>query len=301
MSATITTGSLAAVSVAIVTDSTAYLPADMVQRHHIRVVPIHVVVGGRELAEGVDVTPQIVADALRSYTPVTTARPSPQAMLAAYEAAAADGATAVVSVHLSSDMSSTIGSAELAAREASVPVQVVDSRSVAMGLGYAVLAGARAAQAQAGPEQVVRVVRQRAGASTVRFSVDTLEFLRRGGRIGAASTLVGTALAIKPILGLIDGAIVPLERVRTTSRAVARLEDLAFESATRLPAGATGCDLAVHHVDSPDRAAALADRLAARVPGVSSVPVIELGAVVGAHVGPGTLGTVVSPRFDDLR
>lgn len=288
-------------SVAIVTDSTSYLPADLVARHGIRVVPIHVVVGGRELSEGVDVTPQIVAEALRSYVPVTTARPSPQAMLAAYEAAAQDGATAVVSVHLSADMSSTVGSAELAAREASVPVHVVDSRSVAMGLGFAVLAGARAAEAGADPDRVVQVVTRRTAASTLRFSVDTLEFLRRGGRIGAASKLVGTALAIKPILGLVDGAIVPLERVRTTSRAVARLEELAFESATHLPSGASGCDLAVHHVDSPDRAAVLAERLAARVPGAGAVPVIELGAVVGAHVGPGTLATVVSPRVDDAR
>lgn len=284
----------------MVTDSTAYLPPETASRHHIGVVPIHVVIAGRELSEGVDVTPAMVAEALRSYAPVTTARPSPQAMLSAYESAAAAGATGVVSVHLSGEMSSTIGSAHLAAEQASIPVEVVDSRSVGMGLGFGVLAASAAAAEGAGLTQVAQVARAHTSAATVRFCVDTLEFLRRGGRIGAASKFVGAALAIKPILGLLDGVIVPLERVRTSVRAVARLEELTLAAANDLPGDASGCDVAVHHVAATGRASALAARLKARLPQVSDVPVIELGAVVGAHVGPGTLGTVVSPRLGNL-
>ena len=121
------------------------------------------------------------------------------------------------------------------------------------------------------------------------FYVDTLEHLRRGGRIGKANALLGSALAIKPILGLKDGSIVPLERVRTSSRAIARLEDLA-ESA------AASVDVAVHHLDSAERAERLAERLRPRVHGLADLSVVELGAVVGAHVGPGTLAIAVSPR-----
>ena len=126
------------------------------------------------------------------------------------------------------------------------------------------------------------------------FYVDTLEHLRRGGRIGKANALLGSALAIKPILGLKDGSIVPLERVRTSSRAIARLEDLAVEAAA--DSGADSVDVAVHHLDSAERAERLAERLRPRVHGLADLSVVELGAVVGAHVGPGTLAIAVSPR-----
>ena len=130
-------------STALVTDSTAYLPADLLEGLDVRVVALHVVVGGREHSEGVDVDARQVASALRSFTPVSTSRPAPAAFLEAYEAAAGAGADAVVSVHISGDMSSTIGGAELAAAESPVPVTVVDSRAMGMAMGYAVLAGAR--------------------------------------------------------------------------------------------------------------------------------------------------------------
>jgi DegV family protein with EDD domain len=129
------------------------------------------------------------------------------------------------------------------------------------------------------------------------FYVDTLEYLRRGGRIGTAGALVGSALSIKPILGLRDGHIVPLERVRTSTRAIARIEDLAAEAAAALPPGATGVDVAIHHLDSPERAERLAERLRARLGEGVGLRVVELGAVVGAHVGPGTLAVAVVPRI----
>ncbi|MGE9809059.1 MULTISPECIES: DegV family protein [unclassified Janibacter] len=281
--------------VAVVTDSTAYLPAAAAQAAGVRSVPLHVTIGGVDRFEGVDVGADEVAQALQAYTVVSTARPSPQAFLDAYEAAVADGAEAIVSVHISAAMSSTIQSAQLAAAECSVPVEVVDSRLMAMAMGFAVLDAAAAAQRGASLEEVARMTREDCAASSGIFYVDTLEYLRRGGRIGAASAFLGSALAIKPILSLQDGQISPLEKVRTTGRALARLEELAVEAAAALPAWSDRPQIAVHHLGSPEKAAQLVDRLAARVPDAGEILLLELGAVVGAHVGPGTLAVVVAP------
>ena len=295
-------------STALVTDSTAYLPSALLDGLDIRVVPLHVVVGGRTHSEGVDIDPAAVAAALRAFTPVTTSRPTPAAFIDAYEAAAAAGADSVVSVHLSEAMSSTIGSAHLAASESPIPVTVIDSRALGMVMGFAVLAGARLAAGGASAGEVADAVRATCAGASVMFYVDTLEYLRRGGRIGKAGAMLGSALAIKPILGLRDGQIVPLERVRTSSRAIARLEELAVDAAQAAgTAGAGGAggagggvDVAVHHLDSPERAERLAERLRARLGPGTEVVVVELGAVVGAHVGPGTLAVAVVPRVVPL-
>lgn len=279
-------------TVAIVTDSTAYLPAGMAAERGIEVVPLHVVIGGTEHEEGVDVTSADVAEALRAFKPVSTSRPTPAAVLAAYERAVAAGAEEIVSIHISADMSSTIGSAHLAAEEASVPVHVVDSRSLGMAMGYAAIAATDAAAGGATGEEVAEVARRTAAAATVGFYVDTLEYLRRGGRIGAASALVGSALAIKPILTLRDGSIVPLERVRTASKALERLSRIATDAVARADGPVRA---AVHHLDNAHRAGVLAGRLSDALDG-ADVPVVELGAVVGAHVGPGTIAFVVSPQ-----
>jgi DegV family protein with EDD domain len=280
------------VSVAIVTDSTAYLPASVVDAHGIHVVPLHVVIAGIEYSEGVDVSTTEVAAALRAFRPVSTSRPSPQAFLDAYEKAAADGATAVVSVHISSDMSSTVESAHLAARHSPVPVTVVDSRSLGMAMGFGVVSAAELAAEGASPQEVADRALWRCEGSTVVFYVDTLEHLRRGGRIGLASAFLGSALAIKPILGLSDGHIRGVEKVRTSGRALARLEELALAAGD----APQGVDVAVHHLDSQSRAEDLANRLRDRMEGAHEILTVELGAVVGAHVGPGTLAVAVSPR-----
>ncbi len=280
-------------SVAIVTDSTAYLPAAVVTAHGIHVVPLHVVIGGTEFSEGVDVTTAEVAAALRAFRPVSTSRPAPQAFLDAYEKAAAGGAEAIVSIHISADMSSTVESAHLAAQQSPVPVHVVDSRSLGMAMGYAVVSAAVSAAAGVPADDVAAQALARSEAATVVFYVDTLEHLRRGGRIGSASAFLGSALAIKPILGLVDGHIRPLEKVRTSARALARLEEL---TATAAEAAEHGVDIAVHHLDSASRAEDLVTRLRERVSTAHEVTLVELGAVVGAHVGPGTLAVAVSPR-----
>lgn len=280
----------------VVTDSTASLPAEVVAEHGLLVVPLQVVIGAQVHDEGEHgATPDMVAAALKSFTPVSTSRPSPATMAAAYERAVADGATSIVSVHISGDMSGTFESAQLAAREASVPVIAVDSRQVGVATGYAALAAAEVAAAGGSAEEVAEAARARAEASSSLFYVDTLEYLRRGGRIGAAAALLGGALAVKPLLTISDGRVESLERVRTSQRALARLEELAAEAAGDRPV-----DVCVAHLASADRAAALTDRLAERLADQlegRDVWCGELGAVLGAHVGPGMLAVCVAPRL----
>ena len=276
--------------VAVVTDSTAYLPADLVDRYRLTVVPLQVVVGGRSLAEGVEVTSAEVAAALREWRPVTTSRPAPQTFVETYRRL---GVPEIVSVHLSADLSGTVDAARVAAKEVAadgVSVVVVDSRSLGMGLGLTARAAAEAVEQGADAEAAARLARRYALEVGIWLYVDTLDYLRRGGRVGAASAMVGSALAVKPLLHLADGRLEPLERVRTASRALARLEELAVRAAGDGPV-----DLAVQHLAASDRAREMAERLLRRVPQVRSMTVSEVGAVVGAHVGPGMLGVVVAP------
>jgi DegV family protein with EDD domain len=278
--------------VAIVTDSTSYLPADLVAEHGIRVVPLQVIIGGTAYDEGAEATSATVAEALRTWTPVTTSRPTPAAFLDAYESAASDGCDGIVSIHLSADISGTFESATLAARDSPVPTRVIDSRSLGMGIGFAVLSAAEAAEAgEMSLDEIAAVAAKRAAAALAVFYVDTLEHLRRGGRIGAGAAFLGSALAVKPLLRLVDGHIEPLEKVRTSVKAIARLEEIAVKHA-----GDSTVDIAVAHLANPDRAQTLADQLRERLPRLGVMQVGEVGAVVGAHVGPGMLSVVVAPR-----
>ncbi|WP_405582551.1 DegV family protein [Streptomyces sp. NBC_01092] len=277
--------------VAIVTDSTAYLPPRTMERHGITAVPLTVVIGGQALDEGTEISTRSLAQALQKRRPVTTSRPSPEVFAQHYREVAESGATGIVSLHLSAELSGTYDAAVLAAREAPVPVRVVDTGMVAMALGFCALAAAEAAETGGTVDEAVTAAEKRAGATAAYFYVDTLDYLRRGGRIGAAQALLGSALAVKPLLQLESGRIGPLEKVRTASKAIARLEEIAADRA-----GSAQVDIAVHHLAAPDRASALADRLRARVPGLAELHVSEVGAVIGAHTGPGLLGVVVSPR-----
>ncbi|RJK97066.1 DegV family protein [Vallicoccus soli] len=276
--------------VAVVTDSTAALPPGLAGGLGVHVVALAVQVGDEAHADGPGLAPGAVADALRSGLRLRTSRPSPGDLAATYGRAAAEGAGAVVAVHLSGALSGTAEAALAAAGSSRVPVTVVDSRSLGLGLGYAVAAAARAAAAGAGAQEVAEAARRTAAGTSVLFSVASLEPLRRGGRGGAAARLVGAALGARPLMRLHDGVIVPVEKVRTPSRALARLEELAVEAAADRPV-----DLGVHHLAEPERAAALLERLRARVPGARAAHVAEVGAAVGAHVGPGALGVVVAP------
>ncbi|MDX3689659.1 DegV family protein [Streptomyces europaeiscabiei] len=277
--------------VAIVTDSTAYLPPPAMERHGIIAVPLTVVLGDQALDEGTEISARSLAQALQKRRSVTTSRPSPELFAKTYRRVAESGATGIVSLHLSAEFSGTYDAAVLAAREAPVPVRVVDTGMVAMALGFCALAAAESAEAGGTVDEAVMAAEKRAAGTSAFFYVDTLDYLRRGGRIGAAQALFGSALAVKPLLQLDGGRIEMLEKVRTASRAIARLEEIVAERA-----GGAPVDIAVHHLAAPERASALAERLRDRVPGLADLHVSEVGAVIGAHTGPGLLGVVVSPR-----
>lgn len=281
--------------VALVTDSTASIPPELAAERGITVVPLQVVIGAKAYDEGSeDATPDRLAEALREWTPVSTSRPNPRQMLEVYEQLARDGATEIVSVHLSSELSGTYESAQLAARKSPIPVTPVDSRQVGISTGFAVLAAADALDAGADAATAAAAARERAESTRSLFYVDTLEYLRRGGRVGAAAALLGSALSVKPILEVTEGRIGPLERVRTSAKALARLEELAVEAAGDGPV-----DIAVAHLASPERAAQLAEHLADRLAdGLEGRPVMngEIGAVLGAHVGPGMVAVAVARR-----
>lgn len=282
--------------VVIVTDSTASLPPELAAERGIVVVPLQVVIAATVYDEGADgATPELVAAALREWKPVSTSRPSPAALLEVYERAAAAGATEIVSVHLSGEMSGTYESAQLAARDASVRVVAVDTRQVGVATGFAVLAAADVLDAGGTADEAAAAALARADLTSSLFYVDTLEYLRRGGRIGAAAALFGGALAVKPLLQIDDGVVASLERVRTSGRALARLEELAVQAA-----GEADVDVCVAHLASPERAGQLADRLAERLAANLDGREVwcgELGAVLGAHVGPGMIAVCVAPRL----
>lgn len=279
--------------VAVVTDSTAYLPPDLVRTHRLTVVPLTVVLNGAEGLEGVETYPEDAARALSGRrVSVSTSRPAPEQFAEVYRTLLAGGADALASVHLSAELSGTVEAARLAAAEFGDRIAVVDSRSTGMGLGFPVLAAAATAAGGADLDGVRRAALDAIDRTTIFFYVDTLEFLRRGGRINAAEALLGTALSVKPIMHMPDGRIVVRDKARTASRGVARLVDLAVEAA-----GDAEVDLAVHHLAAPQRAEQLVAALTARLGDrLRDTYVTEAGAVVAVHAGPGLACVVIHRR-----
>jgi DegV family protein with EDD domain len=278
--------------VAVVTDSTAYLPPGAAAGLGVRVVPLRVSIGDRELVDGPNLPAATVTAALRDRIPVTTSRPSPAEFAAAFRQCLDAGATHVVSVHLAAALSGTWESAVLAAQDFGYGVvRVVDSRSTAAALGFAVRAAAERAVDGASAAQVQGAATDVVDRTRTLFYVDTIEYLRRGGRVGTASALVATSLSVKPLLQMVEGRIVPLEKVRTSAKAIARLVQLTAQAA-----GHDRVDLAVHHLAAPDRADAVSQQVRAALPDVGESIVAEVGPVIGAHLGPGVIGTVVVRR-----
>jgi fatty acid kinase fatty acid binding subunit len=276
--------------IAVVTDSTSSLDPAAAARADISIIPLQVVIDDISRPES-EVLPREVARALRGGRQVTTSRPTPEVIGNTYAKLAEAG----YDVHLSSKISGTCNAAQAAATSVDIPIVVVDSRTLAMAVGFAVLTGAEAARSGAASQEVEASVRRRAAAATTYFYVDSLEYLRRGGRIGTAAAMVGSALAVKPLLTVADGEIRACERVRTESKALTRLEELSLQAMNRAAQLNGAVDIAVHHLDNPEGARRLVKQLSGRVAG-GEVVITEVSAVLGVHVGPGTLGIVVSPR-----
>jgi len=274
---------------AVVCDSTAYLPAELLAERGIEVVSLYVSIGGEQQKETEIGDYGAFFDRLRaSEGGATTSQPSVGDFVAVYEPLLEAGRE-VVSVHISAGISGTCEAAGQARRrlqdegKGGERIRIYDSRSAAGGMGLCALGAAVAAQAGAdGAATVARAERVREELK-MWFAIDTLEYLRRGGRIGGASAFIGSALKIKPILTL-EEEITPVERVRTRSRSIERLREYARERHE------SGLDAwVVQHIQDDETAAALADD-AREIFGCEPAFVSEIGAVLGAHVGPGLLG-----------
>jgi DegV family protein with EDD domain len=280
--------------VAVVTDSTSYLPPDLVAAGDVHVVSLYVTDGGGQRREAdIDDYGAFYAGLRDATTLPTTSQPSVGDFLAVYEPLAASGRE-VVSIHLSGGISGTVEGARQAAAEVArshpdARIEVVDSTVGAGALGLVALAAVAPARAGARLEQTVAAANEAIGAMRFWFAVDTLEYLRRGGRIGAAQAWLGGALKIKPILTL-DVEITPVERVRTSKRAFERMVEF---MRSRQADGADGW--VVQHVQAPDVAGRLVDR-GRELFGCEPVFVSEVGPVIGAHVGPGLVGFGGLPR-----
>jgi DegV family protein with EDD domain len=280
--------------VAVVTDSTSYLPPDLVAAGDVHVVSLYVTdATGQRREADVDDYGAFYASLRDASTLPTTSQPSVGDFLAVYEPLAASGRE-IVSIHLSGGISGTVDGARQAAAEVArshpdARIEVVDSTVGAGALGLVALAAVAPARAGAGLGQVTAAAHEAIAAMRFWFAVDTLEYLRRGGRIGAAQAWLGGALKIKPILTL-DGEITPVERVRTSRRAFERMVEFMRE---RQADGADGW--VVQHVQAPDVAGRLVE--AGRdLFGCEPVFVSEVGPVIGAHVGPGLVGVGGLPR-----
>ncbi len=282
--------------IAVVTDSAAALPPDWVVElgagGRLAVVPMPVIIGGDVFSDDDAGLEAHMSLALASGTEIRTSRPSPGQFDRAYQAAAEAGFDAVVSIHISAKLSGTLDSAALAAARAGIPVQVLDSATVGMAQGAGVQAAVHTAAAGAPLEDVLAAARDALTGARVFFYVPSLDQLRRGGRISLASSWVGAVLDIKPLLCIRDGAVVPLEKVRTAAKAVARLERLAANDVAARPAGSAR--VSVHHFGNADQAIALGEALQADCPGLSPAGLTRLPAVLAAHAGLGVLVVVVS-------
>jgi DegV family protein with EDD domain len=268
-------------SVVVVTDSASRLPVELIEKWAIRVVPLHILLDGDDLRDGVDEVPD---DVYQQHA--TTAAATPAELADVYREALADSSgDGVVAVHISSALSGTCGNAERAAADLNPAVRVIDSRSAAMGTGFSALAAARTAAAGGNLDAVADAARSAISRSHAFMVVHRLDHLRRSGRIGGAAAWLGTALALKPLLSVEEGKLVLAQRVRTVSNATAAMIDRVCEVV-----GEGSAALAVHHVVNPDGAHEVAATLAQRLPACEPAIVTPLGPVLALHVGEGAVG-----------
>jgi DegV family protein with EDD domain len=273
-------------AVVVVTDSSSRLAPDELKQFDIRQVPLHVLVDGIDLRDGVDEVPYDIHELPRA----TTAGATPAELAEAYRQALRDSnGDGVVAVHISAALSSSYSSAVAAAREFGPAVRVINSRSAAMGVGFVALEAAQSAASGADLDTVESVARAAVGHSHVFVVVHRLDNLRRSGRIGTAASWLGTALSLKPLLCLdVDGRLVLDQRIRTITKAHAAMVDRVADVI-----GGRRAAVAVHHVDNHDAADEIGAALTTRLPQIESLVVTDMGPVLSVHVGGGSVGVVV--------
>lgn len=272
---------------ALVTDTTADLPSELIEKHQIYMMPQIVIWGLESMREGIDI------DAATFYKRLTTARdmpttsrPVPADMVTLWRQARKDmDVDEIVVLTVSKDVSGTVSGVEEAMRQVDFPVHLVDTRTVSLALGLTVLQVAQARDEGATPAEATALAHELAANSQALFTPGTLEFLHRGGRIGGASHLFGTALSIKPILTLEDGKVAPVENIRTRKRAIKRMVELAEQHIDP----SKPLHMGVVQANATAEADKLAQEVATRF-GPDTLVQNWLGASIGTHAGPGVLG-----------
>lgn len=272
--------------VRIVTDSTCDLPPDVLAEHKIAVVPLYINFGSESYRDGVDLSrDQFYARLPQSHPSPTTSAPGTAAFVELYQRLIAEGATGIVSIHIGSSLSNVFNVAQMAAPSISaVPVRVVDGGQITLGTGFLAVHAARLAASGATPDEIVRAVQELASRTHSFAALDTLEYLRRGGRVNIVMFSVGTLLKMKPMLKMHAGKVLT-DRARTSKGAIDRLIDLALRLGPLESVGLV-------HAATPERLELLRSQVLARLPGVPIRMVGEVAPVIGAHVGPGAVGLV---------
>ena len=272
--------------IAVVTDSTCDLPRELTKEHNIQIVPQVLIMGTKTWRDGVDIDPPAFYELLQTSSDFpASSQPSVPDFTEVFSRLAKD-VDGIAAILVSDELSGTLNSARMAKESLpDVPIEIVDTRSVSMQLGFIVLAAARAAAAGADLQTVADTARAMIGHASVYFVVDTLEYLHRGGRIGAASRLFGTALNLKPLLAIKDGIVQPVTKVRSRRKALATLFQLLDEELD----GKERIQMSVLHIAEPEEADRLAEQLVDRYHPAEMIRT-ECGPVVGTHAGPGTLG-----------
>lgn len=282
--------------IAFVTDSTAGIPADLVKKYNITVVPLQVIFGTETFRDGIDLTQDEFFERLKAAkTLPTTSQPSVGDFEEAYKPLVDDpGVDSIISVHLSSALSGTHNAATQAAERfkanGAKKISVIDTQTVYMAEGMMVLDAARDAEQGKSHEEIVNNIERTKHNAKILVLVDTLEYLQKGGRIGGAQAFLGGLLNVKPILHVEGGRVEPLERVRTRRKAMERLVELGVEGAKGRP-----CRVCIGHAQAPDDARTLAGMVREKMNVVEEYS-SDLGPVISTHTGPGVLGFVYFPK-----
>lgn len=270
-------------SIRIVTDSTCDLPPEIIAQYRITVVPLYVNIAGQSFLDGVDLSRPDFYRQLSTLTPPpTTAAPGPDSFRQIYEQLGTEGATEILSIHLTETLSATFNNARLGAEATTtIPVTTLDSRQISMGLGFAVLAAAQAAVEGRTLAEIMTCVTQQIPQTHMFAVLDTLEFLKRSGRVSLTAAGLGSLLRIKPLFQMVNGHI-STEKIRTTKRATQRLVET-LNTLTPID------QIAFLHCQAPEQIEALRQQVAHLLP-VGEVHIVEVSPIIGTHIGPGAIG-----------
>ncbi len=280
-------------TIRIVTDSTCDLPDEIIKKYGITVVPLYINVGEKGYLDGIELTRMQFYERLPDWDPPpTTATPSPESFMDAYMRLADEGASEVLSIHISISLSATVDVARVAAdRVTAVPVTVLDSRQLSLGTGFLVERAAQAAAEGKSMDKILEILDDQVSRTHVFAALETLEFLRRSGRMNGAVAGIGSLLQIKPLLKMYEGDPTS-ERVRTSNGASKRLLELLEE---KKPFER----IALVHTHADEKARALLEQVNAKLP-EGKITSVDITPVIGAHIGPGAIGfTVISAKQDE--